>query len=77
MGQAILKVDFVNKKLIPNPQNNSGCYKNKHTLYNSHILLNLREFDFYFDSKQQLFPFRKPAHEYYNQPVAAGVSHLN
>ena len=30
MEQAILTVDFVNKKLITNPQNNSGFYKNKH-----------------------------------------------
>jgi hypothetical protein len=30
MGQAILKVDFVNKKLITEQQNNSDFYKNKH-----------------------------------------------
>ena len=27
MGQAILRVDFKNKKLIPNQQNNSDFYK--------------------------------------------------
>jgi len=39
MEQAILKVDFVNKKLIPNQQNNSGFYKNKHTLCDGEVTI--------------------------------------
>ena len=39
MEQAILKVDFVNKKLRTNPQNNSGFYKNKHTLCDGEVTI--------------------------------------
>lgn len=41
MGQAILKVDFVNKKLITEQQNNSDSnfYKNKHELCDSEVTI--------------------------------------
>ena len=39
MEQAILRVDFKNKKLITNPQNNSGFYKNKHTLCDGEVTI--------------------------------------
>ena len=39
MGQAILKVDFVNKKLITEQQNNSDFYKNKHELCDGEVTM--------------------------------------
>ena len=39
MGQAILKVDFVNKKLITEQQNNSDFYKNKHELCDGEVTI--------------------------------------
>ena len=39
MGQAILKVDFVNEKLITEQQNNSDFYKNKHELCNGEVTI--------------------------------------
>jgi hypothetical protein len=39
MEQAILRVDFKNKKLIPNQQNNSDFYKNKHTLCDGEVTI--------------------------------------
>ena len=39
MEQAILKVDFKNKKLVPNQQNNSDFYKNKHTLCDGEVTI--------------------------------------
>ena len=39
MEQAILRVDFKNKKLRTNPQNNSGFYKNKHTLCDGEVTI--------------------------------------
>ena len=41
MGQAILKVDFKNKKLLPNQQNDSDSnfYKNKHELCDSEVTI--------------------------------------
>ena len=39
MNGAILKVDFVNKKLITEQQNNSDFYKNKHELCDSEVTI--------------------------------------
>ena len=39
MGQAVLRVDFQNKKLIPNQQNNSDFYKNKHLLCDGEVTI--------------------------------------
>jgi hypothetical protein len=39
MGQAILRVDFKNKKPIPNQQNNSDFYKNKHLLCDGEVTI--------------------------------------
>ena len=39
MEQAILRVDFKNKKLIPNQQNNSDFYKNKHLLCDGEVTI--------------------------------------
>jgi hypothetical protein len=39
MGQAILKVDYVNKKLITEQQNNSDFYKNKHELCDGEVTM--------------------------------------
>ena len=39
MGQAILKVDFVNKKLITEQQNKSDFYKNKHELCDGEVTM--------------------------------------
>ena len=39
MGQAILKVDFVNKKRITEQQNNSDFYKNKHELCDGEVTI--------------------------------------
>ncbi|MGY8797244.1 MAG: hypothetical protein ACKVG4_00500 [Longimicrobiales bacterium] len=41
MGQAVLKVDFVNKKLITKPQNKSesNFYKNKHILCDGEVTI--------------------------------------
>ena len=39
MEQAILRVDFKNKKLIPNQQNNSDFYKNKHELCDGEVTI--------------------------------------
>ena len=42
MEQAILRVDFKNKKLIPNQQNNSDFYKNKHELCDGEVTIKKR-----------------------------------
>ena len=41
MGQTILKVDFVNKKLITKPQNKSesNFYKNKHEIFDGEVTI--------------------------------------
>ena len=39
MEQAVLKVDFKNKKLVPNQQNNSDFYKNKYTLCDGEVTI--------------------------------------
>ena len=39
MEQAILRVDFKDKKLIPNQQNNSDFYKNRHELCDGEVTI--------------------------------------